>query len=419
MRISIITPTSNSIQYLNEYLQGFEGVNNLTIELIFIDNCSTDGTIQRILDFISKSKFEVVILSSKDSGPAQAINHGFKMAKYEIVGWLNSDDVYSKGAIHRALKKFSINSKLKFIYGNAIHIDGAGTKLNKYPTHNLPRNLRHFKTGNFICQPTIFFRKEVLQDVGYLNEYYSASFDFEWFIRIFKKYSKSSFGFIDNIQAYSRLHSQCITWKMREKVAVESMRAIYDHFGEAPCHWVLTYVEELYIKYPYVNFSESLAEHIKKLLLNIKPITNTNEFNNLIKLLNSDRRLGFSNQDLFVSVYSDGWAGQKLLIKLRHQSQYNNKKIVLNFSANWPSSRKINKKAKIYLKIRTPEGDISTISLSQDDEVILNLEIPEVSNLNFSTWLIETRQFFVPSNLLPGSKDDRRLSFLVNKILIK
>ena len=88
--VSIITPSYNQGKYIRQTIESVLSQDYVNIEYIIVDGCSTDNT----LDIIREYKGKLTYISEKDNGQSDAINKGFKMAKGDIVAWLNSDDVY-------------------------------------------------------------------------------------------------------------------------------------------------------------------------------------------------------------------------------------------------------------------------------------------------------------------------------------
>lgn len=128
MKVSIVTPSFNSAQYIRETIQSVitQG-GNFSIEYIVVDNCSTDSTkkiveeFQRLLE--SKSfplgcnEVSLILVSEQDKGMYDAINKGFNKATGDIFAWLNADDIYLPGALATITKVFSSYEDIHWVKG--------------------------------------------------------------------------------------------------------------------------------------------------------------------------------------------------------------------------------------------------------------------------------------------------------------
>lgn len=182
-KISIVTPNYNGGEFLEETIQSVLGQNYPGLEYIIIDGGSTDNSI----DIIKKySNFLSYWESERDRGQSHALNKGFRRATGEILGWLNSDDMYLPGTLLYISKV--IDPKNAGIYfGDCIHFRYDDEKLTcrgsnvsgKYKSLDLSLN-------DFIIQPSTFWTAETMKTVGFLNENLHYGFDWEWFIRASK-----------------------------------------------------------------------------------------------------------------------------------------------------------------------------------------------------------------------------------------
>jgi len=212
------------------------------IELIVADGGSNDGTLALLLKK-QRQDSRLSWFSEKDSGPASALNKALLKSRGTIIGWLNSDDKYNHKAILKAVSVFRQTAHCLLLYGHGYHIDEKGKKLERYPTLPLPVSIQAFKQGCFICQPTVFFQRSVFILLGQLDENLKTTFDLDYWLRAFSAFPER-IGFINRVQAFSRLHSQCITRRMRRIITFESMQILSHYLGNAPSHWVVSYIEE-------------------------------------------------------------------------------------------------------------------------------------------------------------------------------
>jgi hypothetical protein len=126
----------------------------------------------------------------------------------------------------------------------------------------------------------------------------------------------------------------------------------------------------------------------------------------LVKDLQADWRLRLANSQAFANVEPDGWVSKRLVVKLRY-AKTGKRSLRLVCRGGWP------KEADLHLTIRSADGEIEKVKLGTQDEFMLNLEAPPTVSEAFTTWVIETKQSFIPAKTIKKSKDTRSLSFKV------
>jgi glycosyltransferase involved in cell wall biosynthesis len=236
-------PSLNQARFIDAAINSVLKQDYPHIELIVADGGSDDGTVdllknRQVLDG------RIRWFSQKDNGPAEAINAALALVRGTVVGWLNSDDLYAPGAITRAVNCLQLNAGMLMVYGQGQHVNGEGKYLSDYPTLLPTTSVKQFSAGCFICQPTVFFRRTMPLLLGQLDESLKTAFDFDYWLRAFIAFQER-IGFVNEVLAYSRLHEDCITLRMRRTVALEGMQLLAKYLGYAPKEWLLTYVEEL------------------------------------------------------------------------------------------------------------------------------------------------------------------------------
>ena len=241
--ISIVMPSFQQGQFIERSLSSALTQSTPCLEVIVQDGGSTDRTPQ-IVHRLALIDDRLKWSSQKDQGPAHALNMAFTKVRGDIIGWLNSDDIYSENAFKNVIQAFEQNPDWVMCYGHGEHIDKQEQIIDRYPTKEPHIGMEGFKTGCYICQPTVFFKTAMLTLIGDLNTKYQTAFDYEYWIRAFNAFP-DRVGFIDAVLAQSRLHEDCITNKMRETVALEGLKLGRDHLGGAQVHWAITYLEEL------------------------------------------------------------------------------------------------------------------------------------------------------------------------------
>ena len=236
-------PCLNAITWLEDAVKSVLSQDHKALELLVMDGGSTDGTLAW-LNEASQSDARLQFISAPDSGPASALNEGFRRARGIYIGWLNADDLYAEGAVSRAVKRLQAADDPVLVYGQGVHIDAHGQPLREYATHRPPVAVQEFLNGCFVCQPTVFFRRSLLFTTGFLDESLKTAFDFEYWLRVFSGHG-ARIAFVPQVQAYSRWHDNALSARLRSTVAAEALLILQRHLHKAPLHWALTYLLEL------------------------------------------------------------------------------------------------------------------------------------------------------------------------------
>lgn len=206
-KISIVTPSLNQGKFIEETIRSVLLQGYPDLEYIIIDGGSTDETVEIIRKY---EKWLAYWVSESDSGQSSAINKGFDRSKGEIVAWINSDDMYLAGCFEKVAEFFSKNVQFHMVYGACCLIDEKSGFLGKpdLPIHfDLKRLIEH---EDYIPQPSVFFRKRVLKEVGGVIETLQYSMDYEFWIRIGRRYPVKK---IDSLLSCFRIQPQQKTFE--------------------------------------------------------------------------------------------------------------------------------------------------------------------------------------------------------------
>jgi glycosyltransferase involved in cell wall biosynthesis len=122
-------------------------------------------------------------MSEPGTGQSAAINHGWRHTSGEVIAWINSDDVYTPGALLRVGEYFQLHPEVDIIYGECDMIDDAGRFLKVYDTRSFDFVELVRSTINFIPQPATFLRRRVIEKSGLLDESLSYVMDFDYWLR--------------------------------------------------------------------------------------------------------------------------------------------------------------------------------------------------------------------------------------------
>jgi glycosyltransferase involved in cell wall biosynthesis len=178
--VSIITPSYNQAQYLEQTIQSVLLQDYPNIEYLVVDGGSSDGSQEIIQRYANRIAWWI---SEPDNGQAEAINKGFRRANGQIVGWLNSDDLYfSRDTISQAVRAFGEYPDAGMVYANGLKINSQGLLIDwfKYPQYDL-KDLLSFKV---LLQPASFMRKTALEEAHFLPEASNLLLDHELWLQI-------------------------------------------------------------------------------------------------------------------------------------------------------------------------------------------------------------------------------------------
>ena len=177
--VSIITPSFNQGAFLERTLLSVLNQDYPNLEHWVIDGGSTDNSLEIIKRYADKLAGWV---SEKDRGQADGINKGFAKATGEIIGWLNSDDLYYPGAIAGAVEAFQQNPEASFVFSDVESVDEHGNAFNLM--HYGDWKLTDLMTFKIIGQPGVFMRRDVLEQAGFLDLSYNYLLDVQLWLRM-------------------------------------------------------------------------------------------------------------------------------------------------------------------------------------------------------------------------------------------
>ncbi len=179
--ISIVTPSYNQADFIEETLRSVLNQAYPAIEYIVMDGGSTDGSVEIIRRYADRLAYWV---SEPDGGQAEAINRGFARASGEILAWLNSDDVYlSTQVLAQVAACFRENPEAGVVTGDGQYLDQHGRGLR--PIRIQPQNLTYeaLRRRNGVLQPATFIRRRAWERVR-LDTSLHYTFDWDLWIQL-------------------------------------------------------------------------------------------------------------------------------------------------------------------------------------------------------------------------------------------
>ena len=189
-KVSIITVCYNSEKTIEDTIQSVISQDYPDIEYLIIDGKSTDNTMQIIgkyADHISKST------SEPDKGIYDAMSKGIKMASGDIVGILNSDDIFfTDKTVSDVARVFTNDPEVDAVYGNIAYYRGTDMEKKVRTWITKPYYDQFFEHGEVPAHPSLFVKKSVYDTIGTYFPDFKISSDYEFMLRAFKVHGYKS-----------------------------------------------------------------------------------------------------------------------------------------------------------------------------------------------------------------------------------
>jgi glycosyltransferase involved in cell wall biosynthesis len=184
-RISVITPSFNQGQYLEETIRSvlLQGYPNL--EFIIQDGASSDDSVAILRKY---APFLDHWASEPDRGQSDALNQGFRRATGDLMGWLNSDDVLLPGALQAIATAAGRDRQAGVYVGGGEFINARGKKLSEW--RNTVEQINHpldWRRNQFF-QPSAYFRRTVWEAVGPLDVSLHYAMDVDLWVRAARQF---------------------------------------------------------------------------------------------------------------------------------------------------------------------------------------------------------------------------------------
>lgn len=235
-RVSIVTPSYNQAQYIEETIRSvlLQGYPNL--EYIIIDGGSADGSVNIIRKYEPWLAYWV---SEPDRGQSHAINKGFRRATGEIMAYLNSDDIYYPNAVGFAASNL-IQSDQGILIGALDQVEihqGRAEFVKRLWPHEGPSIHMSpiFADGRIedfqFMQPSMFWRRAIWQRTGEFNEQNHYNMDREWCLQALAK--GASVMTADDVLARFALHPGSKSQEYKARFVIEAAR-MYWRFSQTP-----------------------------------------------------------------------------------------------------------------------------------------------------------------------------------------
>jgi glycosyltransferase involved in cell wall biosynthesis len=178
--VSIVTPSYNQAEFLEETLLSVLEQDYEPIEYLVVDDGSTDGSADIVRRYEDRLAWWT---KQENAGQVAALNRGFARSTGELMGYLNSDDTLLPGAVSRMVDELERDPQLLLVYGDALYTDEHSRQTGYLPSREFDVVRMVRAADNHVVQPSTLWRREAWERYGPLNEDGWYFFDFEFFLR--------------------------------------------------------------------------------------------------------------------------------------------------------------------------------------------------------------------------------------------
>ena len=230
-RITIVTPSYQQAEFLEQTIQSVLSQNIAGLEYIIADGGSKDGSVEIIHKYEAHLAWWV---SENDNGQSDAVNKGLQHASGDIIGWINSDDYFLPGTLDFVLNYFETHADIGLIFGDLLAVDENGKTINliRYGDWGL-QDLMRFEV---IGQPSVFFRRSILERSGLLDVSFDLLMDHHFWLKIA---CNTPIKYVPKTLAAARYHSKAKNMSKGALYAEDTFR-IVDWMKTEPVlqdHW--------------------------------------------------------------------------------------------------------------------------------------------------------------------------------------
>lgn len=246
VKFSIVTPVFNGDKFIEQLIQNINKQSYKNIQHIVIDGASKDKTVE----ILEKHKDKLTYISERDTGQSNALNKGLKMVTGDIVTWLNADDYYADNTVLERVAKYFEDPSVNIISGKCklIDLETGQEKLIPQLEINEQSLVRWWHEHSIPAQPSIFFRKSLLDKYGMIDESLHYCMDHELWLRFLSNGEK--FTVVPDLLSVYQVHPESKTGTSIPKFVKEHDKVAKRFWGKP---WQIKFYRNL-AYYIYASF---------------------------------------------------------------------------------------------------------------------------------------------------------------------
>lgn len=220
--VSIVTPTLQRATYLERTLRSVRAQTYPNIEHIIVDGVSTDETLELLERYAGT--YNLRWISEPDRGMYDAVNKGLRMARGDILAYLNSDDLYFPWTVDVVVKALANHHEAEVVYGDAIRVDEIHGWV--VPVFMPPFSALASAAYGSLLQPVVFLSRQVFEALGGFDDRFAYVADMDFWLRAAPRFT---FLKIEEFLALEQRHVGMLSETRRNQMAAEDRRMRMAH----------------------------------------------------------------------------------------------------------------------------------------------------------------------------------------------
>ena len=250
--VSVIIPAYNSANYLRNSLDSVVKQDYLDLEIIIVDDGSTDNTKELLEEY---NDDRIKYFYKENGGLSSARNYGIERANGKYIAFLDADDIWEKDKVSRQVKYLEEHENIGVVSCNFQYIDEEGNDLNVFNVRDLyPKdgfNLYSLLRCCFLVPSSVIMRSKIINDLGAFDKDYDWAEDIGYFLKVLEKYE---LGVIDEVllryrTGHASLSRGFRSYNVRERVLDDFWKKRKLNANEELCKAVTDSYANLYIQH--------------------------------------------------------------------------------------------------------------------------------------------------------------------------
>lgn len=261
--VSIILPVFNGEKYIESAVRSILNQTHENIELIVINDGSTDATLD-ICSRLSTIDKRIVLISRDNQGLVKSLNEGISKAKGDYIARMDADDVSLPSRIEKQLKVITEDG-VEFCFTSVDLIDEKDKQIGRV-SYTVSKHVLKAKMLVSCCfyHPTVMFSRKIIEELYYDESYYLAE-DYELWSRLINKGYKATV--IKSPLLKYRVHNNSVSQEFSERQLSVNAKVLCRNFNEIG---VIHRYETLYKLSHVVRYHNSFS--FKEFLILLRPV---------------------------------------------------------------------------------------------------------------------------------------------------